>query len=114
MASTSLKFDSEVYAYSRTQGVFAGVSLEGSGIFIGDKSNRSFYGDDRTATAILSATSPPPPPANDLVTEIARLTDGATQSVASEQADAKDPASTQPVEPRTYPMPDEQPGTEPR
>lgn len=114
MASTSLNFDSEVYAYSRTKGLFAGISLEGSGIFINDKYNRRFYDDDRSTTAILSATSPPPPPANDLVTEIARLTEGATQSVASESAETKDPASTRPVEPRTYPMPDEQPGTEPR
>lgn len=114
MASTSLNFDAEVYAYSRTQGIFAGVSLEGSGIFISDKYNRKFYGDDRTATAILSATDPPPPPANDLVVEVARLTEGATQSVATDQAEALDPASSRPVEPRTYPMPDEQPGTEPR
>jgi lipid-binding SYLF domain-containing protein len=92
MASTSLNFDSEVYAYSRTKGLFAGVSLEGSGIFINDKYNRSFYDDDRSATAILSATNPPPPPANDLVSEIARLTDGAIQSVASEHAEAKEPA----------------------
>jgi lipid-binding SYLF domain-containing protein len=114
MASTSLNFDSEVYAYSRTKGLFAGISLEGSGIFINDKYNRRFYDDDRAASAILSATNPPPPPANDLVTEIARLTEGATQSVASEAAEPKEAASTRPVEPRTYPMPDEQPGTEPR
>lgn len=114
MASTSLNFDSEVYAYSRTKGLFAGVSLEGSGIFINDKYNRRFYDDNRSASAILSATSPPPPPANDLVTEVARLTEGATQSVASESAEARTPAPTRPVEPRTYPMPDEQPGTEPR
>jgi len=114
MASTSLNFDSEVYAYSRTKGLFAGISLEGSGIFINDKYNRRFYDDDRSTTAILSATSAPPAPANDLVAEVTRLTAGATQSVAKEAAEPKDADSTRPVEPRTYPMPDEQPGTEPR
>jgi len=114
MASTSLNFDSEVYAYSRTKGLFAGISLEGSGIFINDKYNRRFYDGDTSATAILSATSAPPAPANDLVAEVTRLTAGATPSVASENAEREDPASTRPVEPRTYPIPDEQPGTEPR
>lgn len=114
MASTSLNFDSEVYAYSRTKGLFAGVSVEGGGILINDKYNRRFYDDDRTTTAILSATSAPPAPANDLVTEITRLTASATQTVAKESAEPMDPAPSRPVEPRTYPMPDEQPGTEPR
>ncbi len=114
MASTSLKFDSEVYAYSRTKGIFAGISLEGSGIFINDKYNRRFYQDERTATTILSATNAPPAPANDLVTEVTRLTSSATQGVAVDQAEPLDPPSERPVEPRTYPMPDQQPGTEPR
>jgi len=34
MAGTSVTFDAEIYAYSKTQGLFAGVSLEGNGIFI--------------------------------------------------------------------------------
>src|SRR6185503_17148975 len=39
MAGTSITFDAEVYAYSKTQGLFAGVSLEGNGIFIWKKAN---------------------------------------------------------------------------
>lgn len=114
MASTSLTFDSEVYAYSRTKGLFAGVSLEGQGIFISRKANRRFYDGEVSATEILASKQAPPAPAGDLVAEITRLTSGASQSVARGDAEAKDPASTRPVEPRTYPMPDEQPGAEPR
>ena len=42
MASTSVTFDAEVYAYSKSQGLFAGISLEGNGIFIGKKANKRF------------------------------------------------------------------------
>jgi lipid-binding SYLF domain-containing protein len=113
MASTSLTFDSEVYAYSRTQGLFAGVSLEGTGIFINRKANRRFYDGESSATQILSATGTPPSPADELVSEVTRLTSSA-QSVASGAAEQRDPPATRPVEPRTYPMADAQPGAVPR
>jgi len=114
MASTSLTFDSEVYAYSRTKGLFAGVSLEGQGIFISKKANRRFYDGESSASAILARKQAPPAPAGDLVAEITRLTTTAAQSVAAESAEARESPPTRPVEPRTYPMEDEQPGTEPR
>jgi lipid-binding SYLF domain-containing protein len=114
MASTSLTFDSEVYAYSRTQGLFAGVSLEGNGIFIGKKANRRFYDGEESASAIIARKEPPPAPAGDLVAEVTRLTTTAGQSVAQGSAEAKEPAAERPVEPRTYPMADEDPGAEPR
>ena len=114
MASTSLTFDSEVYAYSRTQGLFAGVSLEGTGIFISKKANRRFYDGETSATSILAATGTPPSPADELVNEVSRLTSSSAQSVASGAAEPREPAVERPVEPRTYPMPDAQPGAEPR
>ena len=54
MASTSVTFDAEVYAYSKSQGLFAGVSLEGNGIFIWKKANKRFYGDSSAATILAS------------------------------------------------------------
>jgi lipid-binding SYLF domain-containing protein len=110
MASTSLTFDSEIYAYSRTKGLFAGVSLEGSGIFINSKANQRFYDGDSSATAILSATSTPPVPADELVAEIRRITSVAHQAAAD---NAKPAAEVPPAEARTYPLPDPQPGAEP-
>ena len=111
MASTSLTFDSEIYAYSRTKGLFAGVSLEGSGIFINSKANRRFYEGESGATAILSATGTPPAPADELVAEIRRITSVAPQATA----DNAKPATEAPAaEARTYPLADQQPGTEPQ
>jgi lipid-binding SYLF domain-containing protein len=43
-ASTDLKFQAEVYSYSRARGLFAGVSLEGAGVTMDRKSNAAFYG----------------------------------------------------------------------
>ena len=114
MASTSITFDAEVYAYSKSQGLFAGVSLEGNGIFIWKKANKRFYGD-LSAADILASKSAPPAPAPALVAEITRLTSGTTDSVAEDQA-AKhaDPATATPAtEAKTYPLPDPEPGTEP-
>jgi lipid-binding SYLF domain-containing protein len=109
-ASTSLTFDSEVYAYSRTRGLFAGVSLEGNGIFISKKANRHFYDGVDSATDIMAQTKAAPPPADALVTEIRRITSVAEQATA----EAPKPATeVPPAEARTYPLPDPQPGTEP-
>jgi lipid-binding SYLF domain-containing protein len=111
-ASTSITLDAEVYAYSKTQGLFAGVSLEGNGIFIGKKANKRFYEGDSSAAAILASKTPPPAPAPELVAEIARLTTTAAQSVAAEPAKPTDPAGTA-TEAKTYPLPDPEPGAEP-
>lgn len=111
-AATSLTFDAEVYAYAKSQGLFAGVSLEGNGIFIGKKANSRFYGAESSAAAILASKTPPPPPAPELVAEITRLTTAAKQSVASEPAKPADPAAPA-TEAKTYPLADPEPGAEP-
>jgi lipid-binding SYLF domain-containing protein len=113
MAGTSVTFDAEVYAYSKSQGLFAGVSLEGNGIFIGKKANKRFYGDESAAN-ILASKEAPPAPAPALVAEVAKLTTGATSAVANDEAAAKPAApAAPPAEPKTYPLPDPEPGSEP-
>ena len=42
-AATNFTFDSAVYSYSKTKGVFAGVSLDGTLVEVDSKSNRRFY-----------------------------------------------------------------------
>lgn len=115
MASTSVTFDSEVYAYSRTKGLFAGVSLEGNGIFIAKRANRHFYDGEDSASAIL-AIRQPPAPAGELVGEVQRLTSIADERVADDRTPAEsEPAPAErPSEARTYPMADQDPGSEPR
>ena len=42
-ASTDIELKAEIYSYSRSRGLFAGVSLEGSSLQIDDKSNAAYY-----------------------------------------------------------------------
>ncbi len=112
MASTSITFDAEVYAYSKSQGLFAGISLEGNGIFIGKKANKRFYDDD-SAARILASKNAPPAPAPELVAEVTRLTSGAAASVATEETEKRAESPSAPAEAKTYPLPDPEPGTEP-
>jgi lipid-binding SYLF domain-containing protein len=112
MAGTSVTFDAEVYAYSKSQGLFAGVSLEGNGIFIAKKANRRFHGDDSAAN-ILASRTPAPPPAPELVAEVAKLTAGAAAASPSEKPVESAQPAPAPAEARTYPLPDPEPGAEP-
>jgi lipid-binding SYLF domain-containing protein len=55
-AGTDLRLDSEILSYSRSKGLFAGVSLAGAG-FMADKSgDRSMYGHDVDRHKILNGT----------------------------------------------------------
>lgn len=53
-ASTDAELQAEVYSYSRSRGLFAGVSLEGAIIQIDYPANDSFYGQAYSASEILS------------------------------------------------------------
>ncbi|MGH9334193.1 MAG: YSC84-related protein [Vicinamibacteria bacterium] len=44
---------SHLHTYSRNEGVFAGVSLEGSGVGVDEGSTEEVYGEEVTATVIL-------------------------------------------------------------
>ncbi len=41
--NTDAAFDAEIYSYSKTKGLFAGISLSGSVLDIDEKANRNFY-----------------------------------------------------------------------
>jgi lipid-binding SYLF domain-containing protein len=66
-AATDAQLKAEIYSYSRSRGLFAGVSLEGSALQIDDAANASYYG------ATVPGGQPPaiPPAAQQLVTMIA-------------------------------------------
>jgi lipid-binding SYLF domain-containing protein len=49
-----------VYTYSRSQGLFAGASIEGTVIATRDDANRSYYGREVTPKQILSGAVKPP------------------------------------------------------
>ena len=52
-AETDVALQAEILSWSRTQGVFAGVSLEGSTMRSDDGANKELYGQDLTATQIV-------------------------------------------------------------
>lgn len=57
-ANTDIQFRSEAYSYSRSRGLFAGVSAEGASLQIDDTSNEDFYNDPNIGpNEILSTTS---------------------------------------------------------
>lgn len=55
-ASTDYKLEAEVYSYSRSKGLFAGISLGGSAIAVDAKANAAYYGNDDDAKTIFSDT----------------------------------------------------------
>jgi SH3 domain-containing YSC84-like protein 1 len=68
-AATDAELKAEIYSYSRSRGLFVGVSLEGSALTIDDRANASYYG------VVAPGAAPPavPPAAQQLVQIIAGL-----------------------------------------
>lgn len=52
-ASTDYKFEAEVYSYSRSRGLFAGITLSGSAIAIDASANTAFYGESVDAKTLF-------------------------------------------------------------
>lgn len=65
--TASLKSASAVFSYSKTKGLFAGVSLEGSAIVERREANRKFYGSNCKARTILAGNVEPPPACDTLM-----------------------------------------------
>ncbi|RLV95908.1 Protein YSC84 [Spathaspora sp. JA1] len=65
--TASLKSVSAVFAYSKTKGLFAGVSLEGSAIVERREANRKFYGSNCKARNILAGQIEAPPACDSLM-----------------------------------------------
>jgi lipid-binding SYLF domain-containing protein len=52
-ASTDHKLEAEVYSYSRSRGLFAGISVNGSNLSIDKSANANFYGSNMTSQQIF-------------------------------------------------------------
>jgi len=69
-AGTDLKLNAEILSYSRSKGVFAGVSLDGA-VMQADKSgDKAMYGDDVNRHEILDGKVAVPESARTLVDEL--------------------------------------------
>lgn len=65
--AASLKSVAGIFSYSKTKGLFAGVSLEGSGMIERRDANEKLYGRRWTARELLSGQVPVPPAAEPLM-----------------------------------------------
>ena len=65
--AASLKSVSGIFAYSKTKGLFAGVSLEGSVLIERRDANEKMYGRKLTARELLTGSHPVPPQAEPLM-----------------------------------------------
>jgi lipid-binding SYLF domain-containing protein len=120
-AATDASFKAEVYSYSRSRGVFAGLALDGTVISIDDEANAAFYkkpsvaasdilagnvtSDDEAARRFMGAVA--------VSTGTQRSASAAPlPSSAPPAAPAPAPAPTAPAQ--SFPMSDQQPGQEPK
>lgn len=66
-ASTDIVMRAEILTYSRSRGLFAGVSLEGSTLRVDGDANEKVYGKPIDAREIVKGTVPPPAAASRLI-----------------------------------------------
>jgi lipid-binding SYLF domain-containing protein len=71
-ASTDASLTAEILSYSRSKGIFAGVSLDGTAVHADNSGDRSMYGDDVSRHAVLDGSVPLPESARPLVGELDR------------------------------------------
>jgi lipid-binding SYLF domain-containing protein len=69
-ANTDVRLDAEVLSYSRSKGLFAGVSLDGAVVQADHSGDRSMYGHDVTHEEILSGKLAVPASAQRLIAEL--------------------------------------------
>jgi SH3 domain-containing YSC84-like protein 1 len=73
----SMAVGAVMYTYSRSQGLYAGVSLEGTVVYTRDEVNAEYYGKPVQAREILSGSVAPPAGAKKLLEILAKSDRGA-------------------------------------
>ncbi len=73
-AATDAELKAEILSYSRSRGLFAGVSLEGSKLDIDHDANEAFYGRAVRPTEVLEGKAGAPEAGRKLVEAVAKAT----------------------------------------
>ena len=73
-AQTDAQMHAEILSWSRSRGVFAGISLEGATLRPDDDSNRDLYGKRLGNHEIVLGNTPPPAAASKLIEELRKYT----------------------------------------
>lgn len=114
-AATDIEFQAEVYSYSRSRGLFAGVALEGSGVTMDRKANAAFYGSPSMTPEQIFRSSPniAPDIANTFIQILTAQTSRLPTSPGMKAGPAPERAQAPASEVQTFGMPEpgEQEGT---
>ncbi|MFT3907651.1 MAG: lipid-binding SYLF domain-containing protein [Steroidobacteraceae bacterium] len=110
--------DAEVYAYTRTRGLFAGVALDGTALTFDSKANRSFYGretstDEIAAGKVRSNSESARRFIAALTTLSGNGAPGGNAPAATPATSTAAPAANESGGARTFPLEDTNPGAEP-
>lgn len=92
--ATDIQLQAEVYSYSRSRGLFAGIAIEGAGITIDKRSNAAFYGSSSISAGEIFAASGnlAPPVANEFVQTLSAETRRLPAQPALAAGEDTDPA----------------------
>jgi lipid-binding SYLF domain-containing protein len=71
-ADTDIKLNAEILSYSRSKGIFAGISLDGAVVRADHSGDKAMYGSSVTRQEILHGTVAVPEPAGTLLQDLAR------------------------------------------
>jgi lipid-binding SYLF domain-containing protein len=131
-ASTDPTFKAEVYSYSRSRGIFAGLALDGTVISIDDDENEAFYRKHGVSASDIAGgvVTTNDDAARRFMTAVTTSTRGEQQASATplppSASAAPNPAPSQPAAPaqpsplssstgvQSFPAEDSQPGREPQ
>ncbi len=69
-ASSDLQFKAEIYSYSRSKGLFAGVSLEGMVVSVNEEFINQYYGEPWSVDDILFKKKSEPPDSGEKLIEL--------------------------------------------
>ena len=124
-ATTDATFNSQVLSYSRNEGVFAGVALDGSVLSIDHRANESAYGmvDIRPTQILQGDVAAPPEMARQFTAALERATGSLTATAVPATDAAGEPTPAAPPAPAptpaqddsaaTFPIEDPEPGAPP-
>lgn len=118
-AATDQNFSAEIYSYSRSRGLFAGVALDGSALTIERRANTRFYGRKAEVNEIVAGNVTR---SNESVRRLMSAVAASTRNAgaretapepAAQTAQPAAPAAATPAAPKTFPLEDSKPGAEP-
>ena len=122
-AATDASFKAEVYSYSRSRGVFAGLALDGTVLRIDDDANETFYkksgvGANDIMSGAVASNDDAVKRFNAAVSTSTRGQQSASAAPVARQAEASPAAAPAPQRSsgaaQTFPLEDQHPGSDPK